>query len=506
MNDSVQNKEDLIRLIVEEEQKAKERIEKRFIPAQPSARPFAEQRAFFRDATKTKLVRTGNRAAKTFSTHRDLAWKIMRNHPYRKDWRGDYEASKKNPKKVWVCGPTFEFLMEVSWEMYLKQFIPRWYYTNEDGEEMISYGKYKGYEYVEKVYFRNGDVLEFKSYMQNILTKMGRAIDVAVLDEMPPKLMVISEIVTRCFDRSGDMTMGFTPLNPDADIKNYLENHPKMATHSWPLLSNPLYGKDPEKYQRVLDEYKHLPDNEKNARLNGDWYYENTGEELIFEGIVPETVKDFEVPLYWRQMIVVDPASHVTGFAIFAEDPENKIWYCIRAGELYWKDKLATAEDIVREIDRYKPHENFKYVKKIYDNAEAWFRAHAGNTWYPCIEKNKQAQIMAMRDLLANKKLIFFQNAASKAIQQIYKYKQKEGKIVKKNDHVVDCIQYFAREIPKPLKESPTPPTSQEDVVSCHMENLKKKWASGGQEHTGGERNSARYALYARSIANRRIR
>lgn len=497
----------LIQQIMKEESREKDLIENRFIPWIPSARPFPEQKAFFRDPTKTKLVRTGNRAAKTFSTHRDLAWKIMRNHPYRKDWRQPYDKSKSTPKKMWVCGPTFEFLMEVSWEMYLKRFIPRWYYTNDAGEEMITHGKYKGYEYVEKVYFRNGDVLEFKSYMQNILTKMGRAIDVAVLDEMPPKIMVISEIVTRVFDKSGDMTMGFTPLNPDEDIKNYLEKHPRLNTHTWPLLSNPLYGKDPEKYQRVLDEYAHLPEAEKNARLNGDWYYENTGEELIFGDVVPETVVDFEVPHYWRRMIVVDPASHRTGFAIFAEQPlEEPIWYCIHAGELFWDGKLAEAGDIERELDRYKPYPTFKYVKAIYDNAEAWFNAHSKGKWSPCIEKNKKAQIMSMRNIIVNKKLVFFQNGASKAIQQIYKYKQKDGKIVKKNDHIVDCIQYFAREIPRPQKEPETSPTTQEDVVNCHMQQLRNKWSRNSTEDPRTERRFTMVGGFAHKIRNRRSR
>lgn len=462
------------------EDKEKKRVEKSFIPWLPSAKPFTEQKAFFKDTKKTKLVRTGNRAAKTFTTHRDLAWKLMRRHPYQKKWKHPYEES--TPKKFWLLGPTFEFLKEASWDTYLDKFIPPWYYTNDSGERMIVWKKHQGYDYIDKIYFRNGDVLEFKSYSQNILALMGRSIDVAVLDEMPPRLMVISEIVTRVLDKGGEMVMGFTPLNPDEDIKNYLDNHPSLALHTWPLLSNPLYRDNPDKYQRVMDEWKHLPEAEKNARIRGEWYYENDGTEQIFENVVPVVVEDFEIPPYWRQVRVIDPASHVTGFAIFAEDPETHNWFVIHSGELFWKGTLAKAEDIEKELDRLRPFDGYKYVLNIYDNAEAWFSAHSRENWKPCIEKNKKLQIMELRRIMATGRLKFFRVGGAPAIRQVYKYRQKEGKIVKRNDHIVDCLQYFAREIPKPRRVSDPTPTTHEEILKHHFDRLKSKWAPSSKD------------------------
>jgi phage terminase large subunit-like protein len=507
MQEFANERENLIKKILEAELREKAIVEKAFIPWDKQARPFKEQKSFFRDSARTKLCLTGNRAAKTFSTLRDLSWKLMRNHPFRSEWRMDYEESKKAPKKMWVCAPTFEFIKEVAWDEYIKRFIPRWYYTNDDGEEMIVKARKDGYEFVERVYFRNGDVLEFKSYMQNILTKMGRAVDVVVLDEMPPKLMVITELVTRVLDKGGELVMGFTPLNPDPAIKEYLENHPRLATHTWPLLSNPLYGKDPEKYARVLDEYNHLPINEKNARLNGEWYYELSDDENIFADVFPEVIDDFDVPWEWRRMIVADPASHVTGFAIFAEDPLSEDWLCIDSGELFWRGKLATTDDILGELDRRKPYENYKYVKAIYDNAEAWFGAHAAGEWRPCMEKNKKAQIIALRNLIVNRKLKFFKHGGATALRQIAMYRSKNGKIVKRNDHVVDCLQYFAREVPPPVKKkSNDAPVTNEEIAKAHMENLKKKWASNGTETSMIHGLNTRRVFYSQGILSRRAR
>jgi len=493
----------LVQQMMQLEEKERKRVEKAFIPWLPGARPFAEQKNFFRDRTKTKLCRTGNRAAKTFSTHRDLAWKLMRNHPYRPDWREDYEKSK--PKKFWCLGPTFEFLKEASWDTYLHKFIPPWYYTNDAGEQMIITKKHQGYEYIDKVIFRNGDQLEFKSYSQNILALMGRSIDVAVLDEMPPKLMVISEIVTRVLDKGGDMVMGFTPLNPDEDIKHYLDNHSSLALHTWPLLANPLYKNDPEKYQRVLDEWEHLPKAEREARLNGAWYYESDGTEQVFENIIPEVVEDFEVPLHWRQARVLDPASHVTGFSILAEDPNTGEWYVIHSGELYWKGKLAKAEDIEREIDRYRPTPDFKYCLNIYDNAEAWFSAHSSGIWRPCAEKNKQAQIIALRKIMQDRRLKFFRVGGAAALRQVYKYKQKDGKVLKKQDHIVDTLQYFARQIPPPRNADEEVPVGQEGMIKSHFDKLKKKWATHSVKEPEVRQN-VRPMFYAGRFQQRRAR
>lgn len=468
-------KEELLSRYLREQDKQKSFIEKSFIPWEPKAKAFAEQKDFFRDASLTKLLKAGNRAAKTFSTSRDVAWKLMRNHPYRKKWRSKKYIDSA-PKKFWFIGPTFEFLDETVWKEYLSRFIPAWYYTNDEtGELMIEKGKSGNSEYVEKVYFKNGDVLEFKTYSQNILALMGRKIDCAVLDEMPPHLKVISEIVTRCLDNDGEMTMGFTPLNPDEKIKNYLEKHERLSRHSWSVQSNPLYRDNPEKMQRLVDEWKHLPDAERNARMIGEWYYEEKGER-VFKNIRPIVVDDFDVPEHWRQTRWCDPASHRSGYAIFAENPDTLEWFCIKAGEVEWKEQLAKAEDIVKEIDKFKPFPAFVYLEQKYDNAAGWFGAYADG-WKPCIQKNRELAVMAARDAIVNGKVKFFKKGAAPAVRQIYKYQTKsDGKIRKTDDHIVDCVMYFCREIPKPDKKRKAVKSQEEYLVQQHMAKMQKEW------------------------------
>lgn len=493
LEDKDQEKILLIQQLLAEQTKLRKRIEKSFIPWDRSAKPFTKQINFFRDNALSKLVRCGNRSAKTFSTMRDLSWKIMRNHPYRAKWNEDYENS--SPKIIWVIGPTFEFIHSVAWEQYLRRFIPNWYYTNDDGEEMVAMSTWKGEKIVDKVTFRNGDIIQFRTYSQNILAQMGRTIDIAVLDEMPPRLMIISEIVTRCFDKSGEMVMGFTPLNPDPEIREYLDNHEGLSTHSWSIADNPLYANDEEKLNRALSEWQHLPNSEREARLHGAWYYEGDTEQ-VFANVLPDVVEDFEIPDDWRQVRAADPAAHITGYAIMAEDPETHIWYVTIARELQWKGAHARAENIEKEIDKHKPFQEYEYVFSLYDNHECWFGTYASKKWRPCIHKNKADLILTLRSLIVDGRIRFFAKGARLALRQIQIYRRKHnGAIVKRDDHALDALMYACRELPPPTKRKLTlqeASLSRERRAEAHRQALQEKWASRSKPDMM-KRSTARY-------------
>jgi hypothetical protein len=447
MEDLSNYKLSLINEIESLEKSRIEKISKAFIPWEPKAKPFLEQKAFFTDTAKTKLVRCGNRAAKTFSTMRDLAWKLMRNHPYRKDWNCTYETSK--PKRFWVLAPTFEFITKVAWEEYLEKFIPAHLYTNSDGQPMIVRAKAKDEEYVRRVTFLNGDTLELRTYTQNIMAQMGRAIDEVVLDEMPPNIKLLSEVIVRTADRGGGVNLGFTPLVEDEEIQKYCDNHPSISTHSWSVLCNPVYANNPEKMDRLLNEYAALPVHLKNARLSGDWYFPDTGDKFVFSNVVPHVVTDFVIPLEWRQIRFTDPAASTTGAIFAAEDPEDGTWYVHTAIELSWEGIFATTKHIEDELEKYRPHAGFEYFYSKYDNHESWFAAHSVGNWYPCTEKNKEMAITSTRNAVNSGKVKFFKFGAALALRQIQTYRKKaNGRIQKKDDHALDCLMYFCREIP----------------------------------------------------------
>lgn len=464
--------------LIEEYQEAlianRGKVLRTFIPDTPDAVPFQKQIDFFKDKSLGKLARCGNRAAKTFSTMRDLAWKITRTHPYRQDYNVfhihdkrmydkmdteefDIRYMKEKPQVHWIVGPTFDFVNATMWGKYLEKMIPPWF---------IKEIKYTNQRNIDLVVFKNGDTLKCKTYSQQETTKMGFVVNNVVIDEMPDNVMTITELIVRTFDCDGCVTLGFTPLVENEDIRKYLDNSCAMGTmilHSWTIMDNPHYKDNHERLKRVLAEYANMPETERNSRLGGEWYF-NTPDKAVFEGMQPEEVEDFSVPYTWRRVRVTDPATHVTGHTEYAEDPSTGEWYCTFAGEFCW-GHIVQAKDILIEIEKLRPYPSFKYTDSIYDNAESWFYAEAkalGSDYRACILKNREAAIMSIRNMVGSGRIKFFRRGAALAVKQFREYKYgKEGKVVKRNDHCVDCVMYFCREIPTPL-----PPEANQHTVT----------------------------------------
>jgi hypothetical protein len=449
----------------------KSRLEKAFIPDNPDAKPFYQQLIFFQTEKKTQLLRCGNRAAKTFTWVRDRAWKLMRNHPYKKRWNHDYNDSE--PKLFWMVGPTFQFCTEVVWA-YLKSMIPEWYYTDESGNLMIDFVEK---DQIEKVRFRNGDVVEFKTYSQSLLTKMGRAIDDLSVDEMPPHLKIVTELMVRVLDKSGEVTYAFTPVNPNPEIQKYLDNHPSLELHSWSVTDNPVFY-DPEKRQRLFDEYKGLSKEERDTRLNGDWFVVVETGNTLMQGSMPKLIDDFPFPPTWRRARVVDPAAIRTGVAWFVEDPtpdpitKLNTWYCYAAKEIQWGEAAASADLLKKEINKDRPYLGFKYCMSIYDNHELWFVANGDREdWRPCIGKNREQALVNARDTINTHRVVFFRRGAMMLLQQMALVKATQ----KYKDHMLDCFMYFCREIPFAVKTTNFSLDEKQELLARYMATKEAK-------------------------------
>ena len=466
----------LYQQLKEAEYKQKERIESVFLPEDPSAIPFPEQEAFFRDTAHQILLRCGNRAAKTFSNIRNLAWILMRNHPYQTRYNCktlgiDYEDTKA--MNIWVIGPTFDFCMNTILKKYLFQMVPKWYYTDDKGNEMITYYSLPD-KPIKTITFRNGDTVEIRSYSQELTSIMGRVLDLIVLDEMPNDRMVISELVTRTFDCDGRIICGFTPLVENVEIKDYLDDKCVsgiMSLHSWSILSNPHYRDNPDRLARALAEWDSLPVAERNARLNGDWYFESKHGKIFADTNI-DIVDPFEIPDFWRRARVVDPAAHKTGVSFYAEDPVTHTWYLYLSTTIGKLHQGIDAKSILHEIERIEPHK--EYALSIYDNAELWFGSDptTRDKFQPCILKNVNAGIMATKDAFNSGRVKIF-SINKEGIQQLQQLEWgPEGKPKGKSKcHILDTILYFCRQVPPPCKKpkGPNKPKTDQEIAATQL-------------------------------------
>lgn len=455
-----------------------------FLPDEPTAVPFEKQIDFFCDRGPTKLARCGNRSGKTATNFRDLAWRVMHKHPYLNEEYcetvEEYMATK--PREYWVAAPDLTFINDVIWNRFLKTYIPQWYYTNDELVPMVSTEKTNGTDFIYSVTFRNGDTIKFRTYSQNLTSKMGASIYGLWLDEPPPSLQMLVELVMRVMDQGGVLSLGFTPVDVPDDIIDWVENHEGLSQHRWSIYDNPVFRDDEVKLNRVLAELKSLPEHKRNLRIHGDWDKEKEKEEdRVWSNVYPVTVKDFPIPHNWRQVRVADPAGGVTGFSIFAEDPvPNELgecdWYCIHSEEISLANgkKNATAMDIEARMETRAPFPEYQYFMSIYDNAENWFANHAVNKqgqWMPCLLKNVELFNNITRDVVAAGKLKFFAIGAALAVRQFMRARRnpKTGKISFKKLHAIDTVRYFCPMIP------PFDPNHQGDKRT-EVERINDEW------------------------------
>jgi len=245
------------------------------------------------------------------------------------------------------------------------------------------------------------------------------------------------------------MTLSFTPLVENDEIRKVLDEHDKIETHQWTIHDNPLYINNPEKMARYLQDVSHLPEHERKARLSGEWYYpEKSG--LVFSGTEPTFVQFFEPPIHWRRIRCVDPSTHTVGYCEMAEDPESSIWFVTKALEFSWKENVSTKE-LYRTLDNLKPTPQFGYVLSIYDNAESWFGANSEGEWQACIYKEKDVCVRNFADLVGEGKIKFIDQVSELLAGEMKIYQKKEGGgYVKKKDHCLDAAMYLARQLPSP--------------------------------------------------------
>lgn len=78
--------------------------------------------------------------------------------------------------------------------------------------------------------------------------------------------------------------------------------------------------------------------------------------------------------------------------------------------------------------------------------------------------------------MVAPGKLKFFKRGGALAVAQMKDYKRKKDGIgvVKKNDHVLDCVMYFCREVPKPIPRPASHDTIVREAILNVIANTEK--------------------------------
>lgn len=404
----------------------------------------AKERAFF----------AGNRCGKTLCTSAEWCMHLTGNYP---DWWNGYRYDR--PINIWVAGVT-----NAETSQSLKT-----YYIGDVGKEgfihsslIVHQDKQKHLYYVQH---SSGGVskLRFKSYEQRGGAWQAETLDGIHLDEEPPS-EIYSEAITRTISTSayhhGMVTASLTPLSGVTHFMlQYMERllcdengkeigskqvaPGEVANSRVYILAS--HQESPhltaEESDRILSAYS---PHEREARTKG---IPSMGSGLIYPILDSELlVSPFPIPEHWPRCFGMDFGWHNTAAVFMAHDQDNDVVYL--CGE-YLAGHLTPQQhafELVRQGADWMPG--------AYDGAgEGALQDNGGNlvdlyaqsgirNWTPADKRSVGKGIYTVLQRMETGKLKIFSNLTKLMTEKRMYIRDKEGKIKKGNDHLMDAMRY----------------------------------------------------------------
>ena len=148
---------------------------------------------------------------------------------------------------------------------------------------------------------------------------------------------------------------------------------------------------------------------------------------------------------------VFDPASTSCFGVLFAAvHKQTKQVLCLK--EIYERDKgRMSAKQIWPKAQELKTSimPRYDWWRNVYDYAAAWFANEVSNEYhegmFPCVKdlKDKEVRLSCIKDFI-REGLFLVSDHCPKLIWEMRNYAtDEEGKLAKKNDHLIDCVRYL---------------------------------------------------------------
>jgi len=328
-----------------------------FDPFNLDSKATKQQDEIFRDCgvIQYRWIVAGNRSGKSQLGAREITWILQDLHPYFKrpqSWVGV-------PLTILVVGKSRQNIESELWTKKIKPFLEGEWKEKRVGTQLHS-----------TIREETGDQIVFLTHADSsdriIDNLQGYTAHYVWVDEMPKRFRVLEELQRRTDTTGGPFLATFTPKVVNMEIKNVVDAQKEPIGKKYPLhkLLNPLFkGKEEEEMQKLAGYPKSVLD----TVLYGKW---GSLEEGVYEFNADEMVEDLpqNYSPNWRHVESVDPAMNTTGYTLWAENPSNGVWYCIKSEYIDGVKDPLHLWNIVQEKSK-----GYHLVRRICDGHEIWF-------------------------------------------------------------------------------------------------------------------------------------